>query len=318
MFNHTLSPEWKPAAMQREPHSPAASTTEFTIARSFGPRQVQFSYAGPITSLGIKTLAEYVNTALALYQPEEVAVQLRSPGGLMPALEYWEYCKQGWQAQGQVIATQADTECASAAALMVTLGTVGRRSAHPLSRLLFHNPRLVSRDITLLEQDAEEVALALKESRNRMHALLSQHLLGSLGELSFARSLHIRAAWLVEQEHSREYRALQALHRPAHAQAELPEWLDAWAQARPDSQDEAQALITDWTAQIESLFRKEQFIDLQTAWVLLLIDASDLLPPLIETQSSASHADGPGLLLRETAARRSGDSSAKPGSTATP
>lgn len=287
MFDNHSLPTWSPAARRSTLDSTAADRTAFAISKAFAPRTVQLSYCGPITPQGVKTLVEHVETALTLYQPEVIAVHLHSPGGLMPALEYWVYRQQHWAAQGQIIATEADTECASAAAMMVTLGTVGKRSAHPLSQLLFHNPRMVGRDITLQEQDAEEVARVLKESRTRMHAMLSRHLIDSLGQMRFARSLHARAAWLLKPENQ----ARQTVYSGSSTPAANQEWLDSWAQHRPRNEADARERIAQWSARIEEVFRKDELIDLSTAWALMLIDATETLPPLIEPLSTASMQD---------------------------
>ena len=72
-----------------------ASVPEYSITPAFSPRKVVFTYRrgyrGVISDSGIKTLCEYIDLAIDLYQPTHLALQLDSPGGSASALDYWLY-----------------------------------------------------------------------------------------------------------------------------------------------------------------------------------------------------------------------------------
>ena len=266
--------------------------TEHTITPQFAPRKIDFLYAGAITDAGIKELTECVELGFYQYQPILTTVHMRSPGGLARALDYWAYKVRQWQSHGWQIATRADTECASAAAMVVTIGTVGKRFAHPLSQLRFHNPRLITPTGTaILEHDAEVAARMLKESRCHMHGLLKHHLIDSLGTFGFARTLSARAEWLLD-----EVRSLPSNHLARYAGGpsllnKVRGMLEGWSKMQLDDPKEAEVLITQWEKQISDIFKLDQIIDLRCAWALLLIDGSDDLPVLIEENMLLASAE---------------------------
>ena len=174
--------------------SPQLNPHDHVIIPAFAPRRVAFTYKGTISDAGIKALCEQIDLAIDLYQPMHLLVQLDSPGGSALALDYWISRLKQWRKIGVEIETMADTVCASAAALALAFGVIGRRFAHPLTKLHFHNPRVHTSGPTELQEHlAEDFARVLKASRSRMHGLLKDHLIGSLGKTGFVRTLHARA-----------------------------------------------------------------------------------------------------------------------------
>lgn len=254
---------------------------DFTIYREILPRANHFHYVGAITEPGMKALCDMVERGFELYSPSQTTVHVRSAGGLQTALEFVNARFGAWRKEGRQLSIVADTECASAAAMMVTLGPVGTRGAHPLCKLLFHYARAVMDGPAMLEQDAEAVATALKESRERMHGLLQKHLAGSLGVLGFARTLSARAAWLLCEDKSSQTAQLDRYTCDPKPLARFLLCFQEWAGIRITNAEQAGHLITQWNEQIELLFRRDQVVDLRAAWALLLIDQSDGLPAIV-------------------------------------
>ena len=254
-----------------------------TIKMSCSPRAVDVFYDGPIDESGIKELVDVIEQGFALYQPERTTVHMRSPGGSGRAMEHWINTTNKWKKRGYEISTNAGTLCASAGAMIVTMGAVGSRYAHPLSEMLYHNPRVIAHQgSTFREDEAARVARMLCDSRNRINLRIKQHLTDSLGLLGFARTLNARAEWMLAKGSSLP----TTYFIQDSSESNLPNgWkkrFTSWASMRIDDTEAAQLIVSQWENQINDLFKTDRISDLRFVWALLLIDESDDLPVLIE------------------------------------
>jgi ATP-dependent Clp protease, protease subunit len=88
----------------------------------------------------IKLLHDY-------YQFREIELQIDSPGGSADALHHLLQSLEPWRSgNGRTLLTVGLNEIASAAALLLSFGTVGHRSVSAHSRLLYHAIRKVERE----------------------------------------------------------------------------------------------------------------------------------------------------------------------------
>jgi ATP-dependent protease ClpP protease subunit len=88
----------------------------------------------------IKLLHDY-------YQFRDVHLHIDSPGGSADALHYLVHALSPWsKGKGRVLRTFGVNEVASAAALLLSFGTVGYRTASSRSRLLYHSVRSIQRE----------------------------------------------------------------------------------------------------------------------------------------------------------------------------
>lgn len=256
---------------------------DHVITPAFAPRSVAFTYRGAISDAGIKALCEQISLAIDLYQPKHLAVQLDSPGGSARALDYWLHRIGFWEKKGVKIETMADTECASAAALMVAFGAVGRRFAHPLSRLHFHNPRLQTSGPTeMLEHHAENFVRVLKASRTRMHAQLQNHLFDSIGKIGVVQTLQSRAQWLLSRGRVDSASDLAKISHQNTSHPDISTAIAVWSQEPSIETDYVESVLSEWEKRVGELFDRDCQVDLKYAWALCLIDASDELPSLVE------------------------------------
>lgn len=256
-----------------------------TVRMRCSPRAVDVYYDGPIDESGIKELVDVIEQGFALYQPEKTTVQMRSPGGSGRAMEYWIKTTKKWKEQGYEIFTNAGTLCASAGAMIVTLGAVGSRYAHPLAEMLYHNPRIVAHQgSTFREDDAAKVARMLCDSRNRINLQIKQHLTDSLGLLGFARTLNARAAWMLAKGSSLPTTYFIQDSSEAFLPNDWKERFTSWADMRIDDTEAAQLVVSQWEIQINDLFKTDRISDLRFVWALLLIDESEDLPALVEKE----------------------------------
>ena len=262
-----------------EPHDRLLA---FDVRIEASARTIDIHYTGAVHDFGIQRLVEIVELGHSIYKPENITVHMRSPGGSARAIEYWVLKSKEWANCGRHVATRAQTTCASAAALMVTMGAVGLRSAHPLSLMLYHNPRLIGQDGSpLLEHDAEKAALLLRESRTRMHLLIKQHLTDSLGVVGFARTICARATWMLRNGSSLPPMYFVQDSCESGISDKWHDLFDGWANLRVDEMAVVQAIVSQWEEQLDQLFRSDRVCDLQLVWALLLIDETEHLPALI-------------------------------------
>lgn len=100
---------------------------------------------GEVGVESILSLCDRIDLALEYYQYADIVIQLASPGGAVTALEHFLTRLTQWRATpGVHIETVALTHAASAAALILSLGDIGCRSAYASSELLYHSSRMTT------------------------------------------------------------------------------------------------------------------------------------------------------------------------------
>ena len=157
------------------------------------------------------------------------------------------------------IETHADTVCASAAARAVAFGPVGRRFAHALTKLHFHNPRVISSGpSTVQEQHAEEFVRALKASRNRMHSRLKAHLIDSLGRTGFMRTLQLRARWLLSDSLSVSPTDEVQIGYQATSRLDAASEISVWADQSDSDPGCTDSLIAAWEQCVTEMFSRDR------------------------------------------------------------
>lgn len=93
----------------------------------------------------VRWLVDEVQHARTYLRHTHVTVELDSHGGSSHGLEYWLHNCRRWSADpGFTLATRAVGAAESAAAIILSHGTVGARSALPTARLLYHGARIVT------------------------------------------------------------------------------------------------------------------------------------------------------------------------------
>jgi ATP-dependent Clp protease, protease subunit len=81
------------------------------------------------------------------YQFRTIDLHIDSPGGNADALHYLVHALEPWRrGEGRVLRTFGMNEVASAAAMLLSFGTLGHRTASKRSRLLYHSVRTVYRE----------------------------------------------------------------------------------------------------------------------------------------------------------------------------
>ena len=95
-------------------------------------------------------LLDELNLLHDYYQFREVELHIDSPGGSADALQFLVHALAPWRkGEGRVLRTFGMQDVASAAAMLLSFGTVGHRAAAKHSRLLYHSVRTVQRETTI-------------------------------------------------------------------------------------------------------------------------------------------------------------------------
>lgn len=135
------------------------------------------------------------------YQFRTIDLHIDSPGGSADALHYLVHALDPWRkGEGRVLRTFGVNEVASAAALLLSFGTVGYRTASSRSRLLYHPVRTVQR-----ENSMQTVAQLRSATRRLEHwdkcfvDLLVKHTLQS-NDATDAASYRKKLSRLIRQE----------------------------------------------------------------------------------------------------------------------
>jgi len=95
------------------------------------------------------------------YQFRTVELQIDSPGGDVSALHHLVQSLGSWR-DGSVLRTVGLHEICSAAAILLSFGTVGHRSASSHSRLLYHHVR------TSFKEDEQQTMVQLRARERRL------------------------------------------------------------------------------------------------------------------------------------------------------
>lgn len=86
-------------------------------------------------------LCDEIDLCVDYYKYHRIEIEINSPGGEAIYLEHYLRRLAAWRGRSISIATVALAEVASAAAIILALGDVGRRSSYSHARILFHPAR---------------------------------------------------------------------------------------------------------------------------------------------------------------------------------
>jgi ATP-dependent protease ClpP protease subunit len=138
-------------------------------------------FCGPVDTAQIFCLCDEIDSFISQYYYRHVILEIDSNGGELQSLLYYIQKLKGWRKQGVRIETVALTKCASAAAVMLSLGDIGHRYAMPRSKLLYHNARVyASSGIPLTSDKLEKLHSSLCRADAEILVALLQHLFSEL------------------------------------------------------------------------------------------------------------------------------------------
>lgn len=122
-------------------------------------------------------LVDEIRLLRSYYQFRTIELQIDSPGGSVDGLLYILQSTKEWRGgQGLVLRTVALNEVYSAAAMLLSLGTVGHRQAMSSSRLLYHPMRTVfSQNTVRTVSQLKTTSRKLEEWDSRFLDIVTEH-----------------------------------------------------------------------------------------------------------------------------------------------
>lgn len=143
-------------------------------------------FSGPVDTTQIFCLCDEIDSFINQYYYTHVVLEIDSNGGELQSLLHYIQKLKWWRKAGVRIETVALTQCASAAALMLSLGDIGHRYAMPRSKILYHNARVYASNQTPLTSNSlEKLRSSLSRADAEMLVELLQHLYTGLGDHYF-------------------------------------------------------------------------------------------------------------------------------------
>ena len=100
---------------------------------------------GEVNNRSIFALCDEVDLAIEYYNYSKIDIHIDSLGGSISSLDYFISKLDKWQNKyGVTIGTLGLTNVASAAAMILSLGTIGYRRAYMSAQLTYHNSRILT------------------------------------------------------------------------------------------------------------------------------------------------------------------------------
>lgn len=108
------------------------------------PHSTTLRFSSDMNMSAVRWLVDEIEYARGYLRQTCVTVEIDSHGGDSHSLEFWLLNCRRWEREQFTLATRAVGAAESAAAMMLSHGTIGARSALPTARLLFHTGRLIT------------------------------------------------------------------------------------------------------------------------------------------------------------------------------
>lgn len=134
------------------------------------------------------------------YKYERIILRISSPGGRLNALRHILQYIQKWRDKGHTVETEVTFTAASAAAMLVSFGEFGLRTAHRHTALLYHHSRVGGTTSSITATGANQLATMLTSTDRSMLLGLVNHVVSGSGGIRELCSLgSARCALLCNQ-----------------------------------------------------------------------------------------------------------------------
>ncbi len=118
----------------------------------FEKNKAVVTLTGEVNFQSISELVTAIDLAITYYFFDRIKIEINSPGGELKALQIFIAKLKDWRSRGVVIETHAMSNVASAAAVMLSLGNVGYRTAMVDAEVLYHNVRVMGQMVITSEK----------------------------------------------------------------------------------------------------------------------------------------------------------------------
>jgi ATP-dependent protease ClpP protease subunit len=210
-------------------------------------------------------IEKHLERFFSYYHYESVTLKINSPGGAVIGLEHILECIDRWRARGRSLQTLAMFRASSAAALLMSLGEVGGRTAHRNSTLLYHHARIGSTQYALTSGAADKLATALKLVDQGMTQRLVAHCEKGFADGIGLRTEGARRCQMLREQGSEIAQDLGVLD------PRIPlKWLTPVVRMWTDCQ--TRNSLSPYNKHLVARFEEDTSMDLREAWALGLLD----------------------------------------------
>jgi ATP-dependent protease ClpP protease subunit len=122
-------------------------------------------------------LCDEIDHAIEYMCYDMVDIHIDSPGGAVDSLDYFLTRVGHWRNGGLVLGTLGLTTVASAAAVILSLGSHGHRRVYPAARLLYHDTRIIDRGAVWTRDRLHAHERLLHEADRRLTEVIAHHIL---------------------------------------------------------------------------------------------------------------------------------------------
>jgi ATP-dependent protease ClpP protease subunit len=235
------------------------------LVSTFGAQEGTLEINTDISEASAIEIEKHLERLFGYYHYEQVTLKINSPGGAVIGLEHILECVQRWRDGGRRVQTLAMFRASSAAALLMSLGEVGSRSAHRNTSLLYHHARVGSTAYTLTSGQADKLAAVLKVVDQGLVQRLVNHCNAGFGG---GQGLADEGAVRCEMLHMQGLEIAQDLgvseeRRPL-------KWLKAVSRMWAECQ--TRQGLAPYTKLLTARLEEDSGMDLREAWALGLLD----------------------------------------------
>ena len=215
-------------------------------------------------------LCDFIDASIKYYCYLEIKLRIESPGGLVQALNHTLHKLSGLH-DGIIIRTEGFALVASAAAVLLSMGTAGYRTCYRTCKLCYHGAR-VKIDGAITKERAEEMLYQLKENDEIIIAQLLDKAVESLSHTFEQRIRNNNIYLALTGKNDEKKRATNAVSRYQKEYRKLAFHYDEIIEKGLDDKKAVPALRRYLRTVYQKLYADDIFIDSYDAQFLLLVD----------------------------------------------
>ncbi|MCF8169319.1 MAG: ATP-dependent Clp protease proteolytic subunit [Rhodoferax sp.] len=238
-----------------------------------GPHEAVVLYSGAICEAGALALQSRFQSLFGYYQYNRVQLQLESPGGSVEAMHFILRQMQRYEQQGRAIAISTTFLCASAAAVMLAMGSWGERKVDRSTTLLFHTVRIESGLNAITAALSSSLSQSLQSVDRHLVDLLVKRMVMQTGSEEALAHLVVERCQYVERNWNKLAVQLGSLQSDSEG-TRKPQWLKLMIKFARHGIS-AGKFTNELKKHLHSCMQREVRMDVRQAYALLLIDTVD-------------------------------------------
>jgi len=226
-----------------------------------------------------------IHQARTYWHYDRLVLEINSPGGELLALRALVHEMNRWRQQRGRVETSGQMQAGSAAALLLTLGDVGRRVVHPHTELVYHHTRVMTQGAqALTAEHAGAAARQLEQADGTLLRQLTEHIVQGHGDIATMAHTGLTRCRHLQSQAAQIGAALghdaSIGSTPTKSASLLLRQLTRTFEKTLKKGD-----ARPYTELLASIFARDSRMPVHVAWGLLLVDSVDgiqELQPLVQ------------------------------------